>query len=88
MVTDPSLVTKSLKTRRFYYSPIGDGMKYYPTFISRFKLGVVAADGVELKRIPPDLTPKVEVIQQRVVERAHPGKPGLKVSEKTWSTGG
>jgi hypothetical protein len=25
-VTDPSLVTKSLKTRRFYYSPIGDGM--------------------------------------------------------------
>jgi hypothetical protein len=73
-VTDPSLVTKSLKTRRFYYSPIGDG--------------VVAADGVELKRIPPDLTPKVEIIQQRVVERAPPGKPGLRVSEKTWSTGG
>uniref|UniRef100_A0A1I8B0K1 ZM domain-containing protein n=1 Tax=Meloidogyne hapla TaxID=6305 RepID=A0A1I8B0K1_MELHA len=74
LVTDPSMVTKSLKTRRFYYSPIGDG--------------VVAADGVELKRLPPDLTPKVEVIQQRVVERAPPGKPGLRVSEKTWSTGG
>uniref|UniRef100_A0A915N367 Uncharacterized protein n=1 Tax=Meloidogyne javanica TaxID=6303 RepID=A0A915N367_MELJA len=74
LVTDPSMVTKSLKTRRFYYSPIGDG--------------VVAADGVELKRLPPDLTPKVEVIQQRVVERAPPGKPGLRVTEKTWSTGG
>lgn len=48
----------------------------------------MAADGVELKRLPPDLTPKVEVIQQRVVERAPPGKPGLRVTEKTWSTGG
>lgn len=74
LVTDPTLVTKSLKPRRFYYAPIGDG--------------VVAADGVELKRLPPDLSPKVEVIQQRVVEKGPPGKPGLKVVEKTWTTGG
>lgn len=74
LVTDPALVTKSLKPRRFYYAPIGDG--------------VVAADGVELKRLPPDLTPKVEVIQQRIVEKGPGGKAGVKVTEKTWSTGG
>jgi hypothetical protein len=74
LVTDPELVNKSLKPRRFYYAPIGDG--------------VVAADGVELKRIPPDLSPKVEVIQQRVVERGPSGKAGIKVVEKTWTTGG
>jgi len=74
VVNDPALVNKSLKTRRMFYSPIGDG--------------VVAADGVELKRIPQDLTPRVEVIQQRVVERGDPGKAGVKVTEKKWTTGG
>ena len=74
LVTDPALVTKSLKPRRFYYAPIGDG--------------VVAADGVELKRLPPDLTPKVEVIQQRIVEKGPGGKAGVRVTEKTWSSGG
>lgn len=49
---------------------------------------MVAADGVELKRLPPDLTPKVEVIQQRVVEKGDRGHAGIRVTEKTWSTGG
>lgn len=54
-------------------SPIGDG--------------VVAADGIELKRLPPDLTPKVSVIHQRYVEKGDPGNAGLKVYEKTWDEG-
>uniref|UniRef100_A0A183BKK2 ZM domain-containing protein n=1 Tax=Globodera pallida TaxID=36090 RepID=A0A183BKK2_GLOPA len=74
LVTDPALVSKSIKPRRFYYSPIGDG--------------VVAADGVELKRFPPDLTPKMEVIQQRIVDKSERGRPGVRITEKTWSTGG
>lgn len=74
LVSDPGLVTKSIRPRRMFYSPIGDG--------------VVAADGVELKRLPPDLTPKVEVIRQRITEKGDPGKAGLKVTEKTWSSGG
>ena len=57
-----------------YYSPIGDG--------------VVAADGVELKRIPRDQTPRVSVIHQRFVEKGAPGKDGVRVVEKTWTTGG
>lgn len=73
-MTDPNLVNKSLKPRRMYYSPIGDG--------------VVAADGVELKRLPRDLTPKVEVIHQRFVERGTPGRDGVRVVEKNWTTGG
>ncbi|KAL3102983.1 hypothetical protein niasHT_026431 [Heterodera trifolii] len=73
LVTDPALVNKSIKPRRFYYAPIGDG--------------VVAADGVELKRLPRDLTPKVEVIQQRIVEKSDRGRPGVRITEKTWSTG-
>lgn len=57
-----------------FYSPIGDG--------------VVAADGIELKRGPVDLTPKVEIIQQRVVEKGPPGQAGVKVTERKWTTGG
>lgn len=57
-----------------FYSPIGDG--------------VVAADGVELKRSEQDLTPKVEVTNQRIVEKGDRGMAGLKVQEKTWTTGG
>ena len=57
-----------------FYSPIGDG--------------VVAADGVELKRIPPEMSPRVEVIKQRIVERGDPGKAGVRVTEKKWTTGG
>ncbi|KAE9554481.1 hypothetical protein FO519_002292 [Halicephalobus sp. NKZ332] len=74
LVTDPHLVNKSLKPRRMYYSPIGDG--------------VVAADGIELKRIPRDQTPRVSVIHQRVVERGAGGRDGVRVMEKTWTTGG
>lgn len=74
LVTDPTLVTKSLKPKKFYYSPIGDG--------------VVAADGIEMKRGPPDLTPKVSVIQQRYVEKGDSGQAGKRVVEKTWTTGG
>ncbi|KAI6241024.1 hypothetical protein M3Y99_00413600 [Aphelenchoides fujianensis] len=74
LITDPSFVTKSLKPKRFYYSPIGDG--------------VVAADGIELKRGPVDLTPKVEIIQQRVVEKGDPGQAGRTVTERKWTTGG
>ncbi|KAI1724610.1 CBR-GEI-15 protein [Ditylenchus destructor] len=74
LVTDPSLVTKSLKPKKFYYSPIGDG--------------VVAADGVEMKRGPPDLTPKVSVIQQRYVEKGDRGQAGKRVVEKMWTSGG
>lgn len=73
LVTDPRYLTKSLKPRRLFYSPIGDG--------------VVAADGIELKRLPPDLTPKVSVIHQRYVEKGDPGSAGLKVYEKTWDEG-
>ncbi|CAD5222304.1 unnamed protein product [Bursaphelenchus xylophilus] len=76
LVTDPTLVNKVLygiKPKKFFYSPIGDG--------------VVAADGVELKRGPTDLTPKVEVIQQRVVEKGSPGQSGLRVTERAWSSG-
>ena len=73
-MTDPLLVNKSLKPRRMYYSPIGDG--------------VVAADGIELKRIPREQTPRVSVIHQRYVEKGAPGKDGVRVMEKTWTTGG
>lgn len=75
MVNDPSYIQKykAIKPRRLFYSPIGDG--------------VVEADGVEMKRPPPDLTPKREVIHQRVVEYQR-GKPGHRVIENMWDTGG
>jgi hypothetical protein len=57
-----------------FLSPIGDG--------------VVAADGIELKRGPVDLTPKVEIIQQRIVEKGPSGQAGIKVTERTWTSGG
>jgi hypothetical protein len=77
IVTDKDIVVKSLSTikpRRMFYSPIGDG--------------VVAADGIEMKRAPPDLQPRVEIIQQRHVEKGHPGQAGRRVIEKTWTSGG
>lgn len=77
LVTDPTLVNKVLngiRPKKFFYSPIGDG--------------VVAADGVEMKRGPVDLTPKVEVIHQRVVEKGDAGQGGVRVTEKAWSSGG
>jgi hypothetical protein len=76
IVTDPDLIKKSLKSiqpRTFYYSPIGDG--------------VVAADGVEMKRGPPDLAPRISVIHQRYVEKV-PGQPGHRVYERLWDEGG
>ncbi|KAI6188036.1 hypothetical protein M3Y98_00310200 [Aphelenchoides besseyi] len=76
IISDPSYIQKfqSLKPRRMFYSPIGDG--------------VVAADGIELKRGPVDLTPKVEIIQQRIVEKGAPGQAGRTVTERTWTSGG
>uniref|UniRef100_A0A0K0EUZ8 ZM domain-containing protein n=1 Tax=Strongyloides venezuelensis TaxID=75913 RepID=A0A0K0EUZ8_STRVS len=75
IITDPSQIPKGLKTKRFYYSPIGDG--------------TVAADGIELKKLPPDLTPKVEIIHQRTVERkGNDGHSGVKIYEKEWTEGG
>jgi len=74
LVTDPTIVSKSLKPRRFYYSPIGDG--------------VVAADGIELKPGPVDLTPKVEIIHQRIVEKGPSAQAGRTVTERTWTSGG
>ncbi|KAI6176714.1 hypothetical protein M3Y97_00828800 [Aphelenchoides bicaudatus] len=61
IITDPTYLTKSLKPRTMFYSPIGDG--------------VVAADGIELKRGPPDLNPRVHVTHERIVEYGK-GKPG------------
>ncbi|KAI6214842.1 hypothetical protein M3Y94_00316000 [Aphelenchoides besseyi] len=73
LITDPTYLQKSLRPRRMYYSPIGDG--------------VVAADGIELKRGPPDLSPRVHVTHERVVEHDR-GRAGRRVYEHTWDTGG
>uniref|UniRef100_A0A914NDW5 Uncharacterized protein n=1 Tax=Meloidogyne incognita TaxID=6306 RepID=A0A914NDW5_MELIC len=72
-VTDPNIMKKSLKPRRLFYSPIGDG--------------VVEADGIEMKYPPRDLTPRRYVYHQRFTEQ-DPGAPGIRVSEKTWHEGG
>jgi len=55
-----------------FYSPIGDG--------------VVEADGIEMKRGPPDLNPRVQVIHERYVER-DPGHAGRRVTETYWDEG-
>jgi hypothetical protein len=73
LITDPTYLQKSLKPRTMFYSPIGDG--------------TVAADGIELKPGPPDLTPRVHVTHERIIERSA-GKAGRRVYEKTWDTGG
>lgn len=49
---------------------------------------MVAADGIELKKGPVDLTPKVEIIHQRIVEKGDKGQAGKTVTERTWTTGG
>ncbi|KAL7071478.1 hypothetical protein ACQ4LE_009082 [Meloidogyne hapla] len=72
-VNDPNIMKKSLKPRRLFYSPIGDG--------------VVEADGIEMKYPPRDLTPRRYVYHQRFTEQ-DPGAPGIRVSEKTWHEGG
>jgi len=74
-ITDPNYIKKynSIKPRRFFYSPIGDG--------------VVAADGVEMKRGPPDLTPRISVRHERFVERGK-GQPGHRLYEHLWDEGG
>ncbi|VDK57106.1 unnamed protein product [Anisakis simplex] len=69
IITDRRQLPKSLKPRRIYYSPIGDG--------------VVAADGLEMKRQPKDMSPRISVTQTRVVERgADPGRDGYNLYEK------
>lgn len=40
-----------------------------------------------MKKGPPDLTPRVHVTHERVVEYGR-GKPGRRVYEHTWDTGG
>lgn len=62
-----------MKPRRLYYSPIGDG--------------VVAADGVELKRIPKDLSPKVTVTHSRTLDRGEPGHDGYNIYTRTTTHG-
>lgn len=43
---------------------------------------------MELKRGPVDLTPKVSIIEQRIVERGVPGQAGRTIIEKKWLSGG
>ncbi|PAV63196.1 hypothetical protein WR25_06873 [Diploscapter pachys] len=74
LITDPNQLPKSVKSKKFYYSPIGDG--------------TVAADGYELKRRPVDLSPRVTITQLQHIERGDRGKDGVNVYEKTWSNVG
>ncbi|VDO69004.1 unnamed protein product [Heligmosomoides polygyrus] len=74
IITDPSQLPKSLKPRRLYYSPIGDG--------------TVAADGIELKRRPVDLSPRVTITQMTHVDRGQKGHDGVNIYEKTWTNTG
>ncbi|KJH48385.1 hypothetical protein DICVIV_05500 [Dictyocaulus viviparus] len=71
IITDPSQLPKSIKPRRLYYSPIGDG--------------TVAADGIELKRRPVDLSPRVTITQLTHVDRGQKGHDGVNVYEKSWT---
>uniref|UniRef100_A0A7E4VJJ2 Uncharacterized protein n=1 Tax=Panagrellus redivivus TaxID=6233 RepID=A0A7E4VJJ2_PANRE len=70
LITDPQYIKKSLKPRRVYYSPIGDG--------------VVEADGVERKLGPKDMTPRVHVTHEHYAERGSGGHGGVRVTEKRW----
>ncbi|GMT07162.1 hypothetical protein PENTCL1PPCAC_29336 [Pristionchus entomophagus] len=74
IISDPSRLPAGPKPRRMYYSPIGDG--------------TVAADGIELKRLPVDLTPRVTVTQLTHVDRGRPGRDGLNEYIKEWNTAG
>uniref|UniRef100_A0A0N5A8H7 Uncharacterized protein n=1 Tax=Syphacia muris TaxID=451379 RepID=A0A0N5A8H7_9BILA len=65
---DPKQMPRSLKPRRLYYSPIGDG--------------VVAADGVEMKRRPKDMSPRITISHIRTSEPGEPGRPGYNLYEK------
>ncbi|KAM3726648.1 Zyxin [Dirofilaria immitis] len=69
IITDPGHLPRSLKPRRLYYSPIGDG--------------VVAADGIELKRVPKDLSPKITVTHSRTLDRGEPGHDGYNIYART-----
>ncbi|VDM97670.1 unnamed protein product [Thelazia callipaeda] len=69
IITDPIRLPRSLKPRRLYYSPIGDG--------------VVAADGVELKRNPEDSSPRISVTHTRTVDRGELGKDGYNLYART-----
>ncbi|GMT36268.1 hypothetical protein PFISCL1PPCAC_27565, partial [Pristionchus fissidentatus] len=74
IISTPDNLPRGPKPRRMYYSPIGDG--------------VVAADGIELKRKPTDLTPRVTVTQLTHVERGRPGHDGYNEYIKEWNTAG
>lgn len=73
VVPDRDHLPRSLKPRRFYYSPIGDG--------------VVAADGVEIKR-HKDMSPRVSVLHTRTIEKGDPGSDGYNLYEKIFTHGG
>lgn len=60
-----------MKPRRIYYSPIGDG--------------VVAADGVEMKHAPKDVSPRISVTHVRTYDRGEPGRDGYNIYEKITS---
>jgi hypothetical protein len=70
IIKDPTFIKKSIKPRRVYYSPIGDG--------------VVEADGIEMKRGPKDMTPKIHVSHERYLERGSGGHGGVNIYEKRW----
>jgi hypothetical protein len=48
----------------------------------------VAADGVEMKRGPPDLTPRKYITHERFVERGRRARDGLRIYEHLWDSGG
>ncbi|VDN17076.1 unnamed protein product [Gongylonema pulchrum] len=69
IITNPGNLPRSLKPRRLYYSPIGDG--------------VVAADGVEMKRLPQEMSPRIQVTHARTLDRGEPGQGGYNIYART-----
>ncbi|MFH4975462.1 hypothetical protein AB6A40_002171 [Gnathostoma spinigerum] len=74
IIRDRAHMPKSIKPKRMYYSPIGDG--------------VVAADGQELVHQPKDLSPRISVTHTRTVERGEPGHDGYNLYERNIVHGG